>query len=83
MGAMLTMADLHLLPQIAEVADLVLPSKLSNILASGRPEVATSDSGTRLNAEVDGCGLIPHPAMLRRWPRQSAHFLAIRRGARS
>ncbi|WP_041686056.1 glycosyltransferase WbuB [Erythrobacter litoralis] len=54
---LLAMADLHLLPQIAGAADLVLPSKLANMLASGRPVVATSDPGTSLAHEVEGCGL--------------------------
>ncbi len=61
MGAMLTMADLHLLPQIAGAADLVLPSKLTNMLASARPVVATADPGTGLYAEVDGCGVVTSP----------------------
>ncbi len=61
MGAMLAMADLHLLPQIAGAADLVLPSKLTNMLASGRPVVATTDPGTGLYAEVDGCGALSPP----------------------
>ena len=61
MGAMLTMADLHLLPQIAGAADLVLPSKLTNMLASARPVVATTEPGTGLHAEVDGCGLVTPP----------------------
>lgn len=61
MGAMLAMADLHLLPQIAGAADLVLPSKLTNMLASGRPVVATTEPGTGLYAEVDGCGVISPP----------------------
>lgn len=62
MGAMLTMADLHLLPQIAGAADLVLPSKLTNMLASGRPVVATTEPGTGLYSEVDGCGRCVAPA---------------------
>lgn len=61
MGAMLTMADLHLLPQIAGAADLVLPSKLTNMLASARPVVATADPGTGLFNEVDGCGTLTAP----------------------
>ncbi|MFC0590020.1 WcaI family glycosyltransferase [Novosphingobium aquiterrae] len=61
MGAMLAMADLHLLPQIAGAADLVLPSKLTNMLASGKPVVATSEPGTGLSAEVDGCGVMSPP----------------------
>lgn len=55
---LLAMADLHLLPQIAGAADLVLPSKLANMLASGRPVVATADAGTSLAAEVKGCGMV-------------------------
>lgn len=61
MGAMLTMADLHLLPQIAGAADLVLPSKLTNMLASARPVIATTEPGTGLYGEVDGCGLVTPP----------------------
>jgi colanic acid biosynthesis glycosyl transferase WcaI len=56
MGALLAMADLHLLPQLAGAADLVLPSKLTNMLASGRPVIATCDPGTGLHAEIEGCG---------------------------
>lgn len=61
MGATLAMADMHLLPQIAGAADLVLPSKLTNMLASGKPVVATTDPGTGLFDEVDGCGLCVPP----------------------
>lgn len=61
MGAMLAMADLHLLPQIAGAADLVLPSKLTNMLASARPVVATTEPGTGLYAEVEGCGALSPP----------------------
>ena len=58
MGALLELAALHLLPQIAGAADLVLPSKLTNMLASGRPVIATTAPGTGLAAEVEGCGAI-------------------------
>jgi colanic acid biosynthesis glycosyl transferase WcaI len=61
MGAMLAMADLHLLPQIAGAADLVLPSKLTNMLASGRPVIATTGPGTGLYDEVEGCGELVSP----------------------
>ena len=44
----LNLADIHLLPQKAEAADLVLPSKLLGILASGRPVVACSPAGSEL-----------------------------------
>jgi colanic acid biosynthesis glycosyl transferase WcaI len=61
MRELLAMAAVHLLPQIPGAADLVLPSKLTNMLASGRPVVATADSGTGLCDEVDGCGVVTPP----------------------
>lgn len=50
-------ADIHLLPQRPEAADLVLPSKLTGMLASGRPVVAMAEPGSGLAREVEGCGL--------------------------
>ena len=61
MGELLSLADVHLLPQIAGAADLVLPSKLANMLASGRPVVATAAPGTGLYDEVEGCGINTPP----------------------
>lgn len=61
MADFLSLASIHLLPQIVGAADLVLPSKLTNMLASGRPVVATADVGTGLFDEVDGCGLNTSP----------------------
>jgi len=58
---LLALADVHLLPQIAGAADLVLPSKLANMLASGRPVVATAAPGTGLHDETEGCGLATPP----------------------
>lgn len=61
LGELLGLADVHLLPQIVDAADLVLPSKLTNMLASGRPVVATAAHGTGLANEVEGCGIITPP----------------------
>jgi colanic acid biosynthesis glycosyl transferase WcaI len=58
---LLATADIHLLPQRAEAADLVLPSKLTGMLASGRAVVAMAGAGTGLAIEVEGCGLIVPP----------------------
>ncbi|WP_081496647.1 WcaI family glycosyltransferase [Novosphingobium sp. AP12] len=58
---LLGLATIHLLPQIASAADLVLPSKLTNMLASGRPIVATTLPGTGLADEVEGCALATQP----------------------
>jgi len=46
---MLAAADIHLVVQRREAADLVMPSKLTNILAAGRPSIATADEGTALH----------------------------------
>ena len=59
------MADIHLLPQRADAADLVMPSKLTGILASGRPVVATAAEGTEVWSVVAGRGVIPRPEMQR------------------
>jgi colanic acid biosynthesis glycosyl transferase WcaI len=61
LGDLLSIADIHLLPQSAGAADLVLPSKLSGMLASGRPVIATCEAGTDLYGVVSQCGLIVPP----------------------
>lgn len=61
LNELLGLATIHVLPQIADAADLVLPSKLSNMLASGKPVVATANLGTGLAAEVHGGGLVIPP----------------------
>lgn len=58
---LLALASIHLLPQKADAADLVLPSKLTNMLASGRPVVAGAAVGTGLAREVEGCGIAVEP----------------------
>ena len=61
MGDFLSLASVHLLPQIPGAADLVLPSKLTNMLASGKPVIATADAATGLYEEVEGCGINTPP----------------------
>jgi colanic acid biosynthesis glycosyl transferase WcaI len=58
---LLGMADVHLLPQKAEIADLVMPSKLPGMLASGRPVVAGAQAEAQLAQEVAGCGAVVPP----------------------
>ncbi|WP_375314031.1 glycosyltransferase WbuB [Bradyrhizobium sp. A5] len=58
---LLSTADIQLLPQKAEISDLVLPSKLAGMLASGRPLIAMAEPGTGLASEVDGAGLVIAP----------------------
>lgn len=52
----LGLADIHLLPQRADVADLVMPSKLTGMLASGRPVLATALPGTGVALAVQESG---------------------------
>lgn len=61
LGDLLAAADVHLLPQVTAAADLVLPSKLTNMLRSGRPVVVTAELGTGLYAEAEGCGIATPP----------------------
>jgi colanic acid biosynthesis glycosyl transferase WcaI len=61
LGELLGLADIHLLPQDALAEDLVLPSKLSGMLASGRPVVATCAQGTDMAIVVQACGLVVPP----------------------
>ncbi len=57
----LNLADVHLLPQKAGAADVVLPSKLLGILASGRPVVASSPAGSELGNLAEQAGLRVDP----------------------
>jgi len=59
---LLNMADIHVLPQRADAADLVMPSKLTGMLASGRPVIGTADAGTQLGDVLDACGVRVPPA---------------------
>ncbi len=61
LGELMGLATVHLLPQLPDAADLVLPSKLTNMLASGRAVVATAAPGTGLAIEVEGCGAVVVP----------------------
>jgi colanic acid biosynthesis glycosyl transferase WcaI len=61
LNELLGLATIHLLPQTAGAADLVLPSKLTNMLASGRPVIVTAVSNTGLAREIEGCGLATAP----------------------
>jgi len=58
---LLGMADIHLLPQLADATDLVMPSKLTGMLASGRPVVANGGANTELAAVTRGCGMAAQP----------------------
>lgn len=61
LGQILGLADIHLLPQSPEATDLVLPSKLSGMLASGTPIIATCKSDTEIASVVTQCGIVVPP----------------------
>jgi colanic acid biosynthesis glycosyl transferase WcaI len=61
LGELLCMADIHLLTQNPDAADLVLPSKLCSMLASGRPVITTCHTGSELDSLVSQCGLVVPP----------------------
>lgn len=61
LNAFLNMPDLHALPQDRGAADLVLPSKLGGMLASGRKIIVTADPGTELADFVGDTAIITPP----------------------
>jgi colanic acid biosynthesis glycosyl transferase WcaI len=60
-NALMNCADIHLLPQRGDAADLVMPSKLTGMLATGRPVVACASPGTQIAEVVQGRGLVVAP----------------------
>jgi colanic acid biosynthesis glycosyl transferase WcaI len=58
---LLGLADIHLLTQAALAADLVMPSKLTGMLSSGRAVLATAHPGTEVALVVAGRGIVVPP----------------------
>ncbi|WP_437203127.1 glycosyltransferase WbuB [Planctomicrobium sp. SH664] len=61
LNELLNLADVHLLPQRADAADLVMPSKLTGMLASGRPVLATALPQTQVYELVQQVGRLTPP----------------------
>jgi len=61
LNELLNSADVHLLPQRADAEDLVMPSKLTAMLASGKPVIAAARTGTEVSDLVSRCGLVVTP----------------------
>lgn len=61
LNELLNLADIHLLPQRSGAADLVMPSKLTGMLASGRPVIATALPDTQVARAVEGHGVAIEP----------------------
>lgn len=68
---LLNCADVHLLPQRGDAADLVMPSKLTGMLSSGRPTLVTASPETQVGKVIAGgadgrspCGMVVPPGDL-------------------
>jgi colanic acid biosynthesis glycosyl transferase WcaI len=61
LNLLLNAADMHILPQQAGAADLVMPSKLLGMLASGKPVIATANQDTELAEVVNQTGIVVPP----------------------
>ncbi len=61
LNQLLNMADIHVILQKADAADLVMPSKLSGMLASGKAVIATADPGTELGRVISEVGVLVPP----------------------
>jgi colanic acid biosynthesis glycosyl transferase WcaI len=64
LNELLNIADIHLLPQRVDAEDLVMPSKLTNMLASGRPVIATARLGSQVEEVVCKAGGVAEPGDL-------------------
>ena len=61
MNKWLNLADIHLVPQKAGTNELVLPSKILGMLASGKPIVATAPKMSELHTLINEAGLCVEP----------------------
>jgi colanic acid biosynthesis glycosyl transferase WcaI len=58
---LLNLADLHVLPQDRGASDLVLPSKVAGMLATGRPILVTTEQDTELHRVLKDIAIIVPP----------------------
>lgn len=61
LNELLNLADIHVLPQRDDAADLVMPSKLTGMFASGRAVIAMANPGTELYDVVSSRGVVVRP----------------------
>jgi len=57
LGALLTLADIHLVVQDKNISDFVLPSKLTNILSAGGVSIISANAKTQLSQLVKNHGI--------------------------
>jgi colanic acid biosynthesis glycosyl transferase WcaI len=61
LNELLNLADIHVLPQRGDASDLVMPSKLTGMFASGRVVIAMARPGTELYNVVSPRGVVVQP----------------------
>jgi colanic acid biosynthesis glycosyl transferase WcaI len=61
LNELLNLADIHVLPQRGDASDLVMPSKLTGMFASGRVVIAMARPGTELSNIVTPRGVVVPP----------------------
>lgn len=61
LNELMNLADIHVLPQRDDAADLVMPSKLAGMFASERPVIAMARPGTELHEVVAPRGMVVAP----------------------
>jgi len=63
LSELLATGDIAVIPQLDRASDIVLPSKLANIMAAGRPLVASAHAASELGRIVTRaeCGLVVDP----------------------
>lgn len=59
---LLNLADIHLMPERPDAAELFMPSKLIGMMASGRPVIAGALPDTELHRVVSLCGKVVTPS---------------------
>ena len=57
----LNSADIHIIPQNQKIEDLVFPSKLLPILASGKPIISNSSKDSELGRIIEKVGIRVNP----------------------
>jgi colanic acid biosynthesis glycosyl transferase WcaI len=61
LNELLGLGDIQVLPQRSEAQDLVMPSKLANMLASGRAVVACASPGSEMAEVLNGVAVVVPP----------------------
>ncbi len=57
----LNLGDIHLLPQLLDASDLVMPSKLGAMLAAGKPVIATVPPDSQIALTIGEAGIAVPP----------------------